>query len=153
MDPDYFVRRFDKTVSRASIIYYPPQDAELGKQQFGVAPHTDYGCLTLLHQDMTGGLQVRNSRGEWVTALPIEGTLVVNVGDLLARWSNDRFRSNPHRVVNRSGVARYSMAMFIDPNFDTPIIPIVEGDKPKYEPTTCGDYILSRYDDSFAYRQ
>lgn len=153
LDPNYFVTRYDKTVSRASIIYYPPQDVTLGKQQFGVAPHTDYGCLTLLHQDATGGLQVRNSSGEWVAAHPIEGTLVVNVGDLLARWSNDRFRSNPHRVVNSSGVARYSMAMFIDPNFDTPIIPVVNGGEAKYEPTTCGKYILSRYDDSFAYRQ
>lgn len=150
---DTFDARYDKTVSRASIIYYPPQDAAMGERQFGVAPHTDYGCLTLLHQDATGGLQVRTGKGEWVTALPIEGTLVVNVGDLLARWSNDRFRSNPHRVVNSSGAVRYSMAMFVDPNFDTPIIPAVGGGEPKYEPTTCGEYILSRYDESFSYRQ
>ena len=150
---DTFDARYDKTVSRASIIYYPPQDAAMGERQFGVAPHADYGCLTLLHQDATGGLQVRTGKGEWVMALPIEGTLVVNVGDLLARWSNDRFRSNPHRVVNSSGAVRYSMAMFVDPNFDTPIIPAVDGGEPKYEPTTCGEYILSRYDESFSYRQ
>ena len=66
--------------------------------QFGVAPHTDYGCLTLLYQDPIGGLQVQGRNGEWVVAHPIEGTLVVNIGDLMARWTNNQFRSTPHRV-------------------------------------------------------
>ncbi len=151
---DTFTRRIDKPVTRASIVYYPPQAPDAGADQFGVAPHTDYGCLTLVHQDAVGGLQVRGRDGEWVTAHPIPGTLVVNVGDLLARWTNDRFVSTPHRVVNSAGVVRHSMAVFVDPNFEAEIVPVcAAGEAPHYEPTTCGDYILSRLDASFAYRK
>ena len=150
---DRFVQRFDRPISRGALIYYPPQDADLGAEQFGVAPHTDYGCLTLLYQDDTGGLQVQGLDGEWLTALPIPGTFVVNVGDLLARWTNDRFTSTPHRVINASGRERYSTVVFVDPNHDTMIDPVVRpGEAARYEPVTCGAHILDRYDTSFAYR-
>lgn len=155
LDPQTFVRNVDMPTSRGSFIYYPPQAPELGTEQFGVAPHTDYGCLTLLWQDATGGLQVRDASGEWVTAHPIDNTFVVNVGDLLARWSNDRFRSTPHRVINRSGVERYSMALFFDPDADTVIDPRValRDDEPSnYEATTCAEHIVGRYQASFKYR-
>jgi isopenicillin N synthase-like dioxygenase len=152
--PDSFVRTIDRPISRGSILYYPPQPPDMGADQFGVSSHTDYGCLTLLYQDSTGGLQVQDSGGTWLTAHPIEGTFVVNVGDLLARWTNDRFRSTPHRVVNRSGHARYSTALFIDPNADTLIEPVVRpGDAARYAPVTCAAYLRSRLDASFAYRQ
>jgi isopenicillin N synthase-like dioxygenase len=154
MDPEYFTYQFESTISRGSALYYPPQPPDLGDKQFGVAPHTDYGCLTLLSQDDAGGLQVLGSKGNWINATPIKGTYVVNVGDLLARWTNDQFRSTPHRVINSSGRARKSLAVFVDPNSDTPIIPVVkDGQTPKYTPTTCGAYILSRFDKSFSYRQ
>ena len=79
---------------------------------------------------------------------------MVNAGDLLARWSNDRFRSNPHRVINTSGRARYSVAVFVDPDFDTPIVPFTTGGEPaRYPEVGCGDYILGRYDAAFAYRK
>jgi len=150
---NHFTERFDRPVSRGSLIFYPPQPPDLGADQFGVAPHTDYGCLTLLAQDETGGLQVRGRSGEWLTAHPVEGALVVNVGDLLARWTNDRFASTPHRVVNRSGHARYSIAMFIDPNEETRITPVCcPGEEPHYPPVSVGDYIRARYDAAFAYR-
>jgi isopenicillin N synthase-like dioxygenase len=151
---DTFIRSFDRPISRGSLVYYPPQDPALGSRQFGVAPHTDYGCLTFVYQDEVGGLQVMGAEGQWLMAHPIPGTFVVNVGDLLARWTNDRFKSTPHRVVNSSGRERYSMAVFVDPNHDTLIAPIVrDGEMAKYEPVDCGDYILGRYDTSFAYRR
>lgn len=151
--PETFLQSIAKPVTRASIIYYPPQPPEAGAEQFGVAPHTDYGCLTLLNQDSVGGLQVRDRKGDWVTAHPIEGTLVVNVGDLMARWTNDRFASTPHRVVNTSGRERFSIGVFVDPDYDTPVAPVVlQGDSARYEPTTCGDYIVGRLDKAFAYR-
>ena len=128
----------------------------MGTDQFGVAPHTDYGCLTLLWQDATGGLEVLNKQKEWVTAHPIEGTLVVNVGDLLARWTNDRFSSTAHRVINRSGHERYSMALFFDPDVDTLIDPtavIGSDEESHYPPVTCGEHILSRYEAAFSYRK
>ena len=78
-------------------------------------------------QDQVGGLEVQNHQGEWVTAHPIEGTLVVNVGDLLMRWSNDVFRFTPHRVINRQSCERYSMVVAWDPDFDTLIEPALFG--------------------------
>ena len=150
---DYFIGKFGKPVSRGSLVYYPPQPPDLGEEQFGVGPHTDYGCLTLVYQDAVGGLQVATRTGEWVTAIPIEGTFVVNIGDLMARWSNDHFKSTPHRVVNSSGRTRCSVAMFIDPDADTEVIPAYESEAPRFEAVAVGDYIQSRYDASFDYRK
>ena len=154
VEADYFTHCFAKPISRGTLVYYPPQPPDAGADQFGVAPHTDYGCLTLVHQDNVGGLQVADRRGEWVMAHPIDDTLVVNVGDLLARWTNDRFKSTAHRVVNQSGRERHSIAVFVDPDFDTPIEPVCQaGETPHYPSVTCGEYILSRFDAAFAYRQ
>ena len=151
---DRFVRTVGRPISRGSVIYYPPQQPGMGAEQFGVSPHTDYGCLTLLHQDDTGGLQVQGTDGTWLMAHPIPGTFVVNVGDLLARWTNDRFRSTPHRVVNRSGRARLSTAIFVDPDRDTAIEPVLRsGEPPHYDTVTCGAYLRSRLDATFAYRR
>ena len=153
---DSFLKATDEPIARSSIIHYPPQSEDLGEEQFGVAPHTDYGCLTLLWQDQVGGLEVQNREGEWVTAHPIDNTLVVNVGDLLMRWTNEGFISTPHRVVNRKGQERYSMVIAWDPNFDTIVDPSVvcqNGALPLYSPLSCGDYVLSRFDSSFGYRQ
>ncbi|MFM8546500.1 MAG: isopenicillin N synthase family dioxygenase [Betaproteobacteria bacterium] len=151
---DAFTRQFSKPISRGSLVYYPPQAPELGDRQYGVAPHTDYGVITLLHQDPVGGLQVATRGGEWVTATPIPGTLVINSGDLMGRWSNDVFRSNPHRVINSSGRERLSIAVFVDPDYDTPIVPVTEpGVAPRYPEVTCGEYILGRFDKAFEYRK
>ncbi len=151
---DTFTRSIGRPISRGSMIYYPPQPPDMGEEQFGVSTHTDYGCLTLLYQDNTGGLQVQGTKGTWIEATPIPGTFVVNVGDLLARWSNDRFRSTPHRVVNSSGRARLSTALFIDPDRDTEITPVTRtGEAAHYETVTCGDYLRSRLDAAFAYRK
>lgn len=150
---DYFTRRFDRPTTRGSLVFYPPQPADADGEQFGVSPHTDFGSLTLLYQDPIGGLQVQGREGEWLVARPIEGTLVVNIGDLMERWTNNRFKSTPHRVINRTGRQRLSIAVFVDPNFETPVVPVCrDGEAPQYEPVTCGEYIISRYDASFAYR-
>ena len=154
---DFFSARYTLPLQRTQMIYYPPQAPDLGKDQFGVAPHTDYGCITLLYQDRNGGLQVRDrSNRSWIDATPIDGTFVVNVGDLLARWSNDRFASTPHRVINSSGHERYSIATFYDPSFATVVDPRDLGaseEECNYEPITAGRHILSRFDKSFGYRR
>jgi isopenicillin N synthase-like dioxygenase len=151
---DTFIQRFEKPISRGSLVYYPPQPPELGDRQYGVAPHTDYGVITLLHQDPVGGLQVATRGGEWVTATPIPGTLVINAGDLMGRWSNDVFKSNPHRVINSSGRERLSIAVFVDPDYDTPIVPVTAaGVDAKYPEVSCGEYILGRFDKAFEYRK
>ena len=157
LPPDHFAAAFAKPLARGSLLYYPPQPAEMGADQFGVSAHTDYGALTFVAQDDVGGLQVLNRSGEWIAAPPIPGCFVVNIGDLMARWSNDLFVSTPHRVVNASTRDRYSMAVFFDPHPDTPIAAIPScvppGQEPLYPPTTCGDHITGRFDAAFAYRK
>ena len=154
---EFFQDKFRKPLARGSIIYYPPQPPEAGAEQFGVSPHSDYGCLTLLWQDDNGGLQVRAKDGGWIEAPPILDTFVINIGDLLARWTNDLFASTAHRVINRSGRERYSIALFYDPHFDTAIEVLdtccAPGVAPRYTPTTCGAYILERFGGAFSYRQ
>lgn len=153
----YFTERFGKPLARGAVLHYPPQPPTDPDGQFGTSAHTDYGGLTLLWQDGNGGLEVLNRDGDWVAAPPIPGTLVINVGDLLSRWTNDVFASNPHRVVNRSGNERYSMPVFFDPDYDTVIETLescIDSDHPSgYAPTTCGDYIRGRFDAVFEYRK
>ena len=154
---DFFNDKYRKRLQRTQIIYYPPQPALDDAEQFGVAPHTDFGCITLLWQDDNGGLEVlERSSQSWIPAPPIPGTLVVNVGDLLGRWTNDRYASTPHRVVNRSGRERFSIATFYDPDFKAMVDPrqlgTPEADS-HYEPTTAGDHILGRIERSFGYRK
>ncbi|CAM2139916.1 Isopenicillin N synthase family oxygenase [Pararobbsia alpina] len=157
LDPAFFASRYTKRMQRTQMVYYPPQPPMSDEDQFGVAPHTDYGCITLLWQDNVGGLQVREIANDtWIDAPPIPGTFVVNVGDLLARWSNDRFRSTLHRVINTSGRERYSIATFYDPTYDARVDPRELGADHgtlRYEPVAAGDYILGRINDSMAYRK
>ena len=153
---DYFEARFAKPLARGSLVRYPPHPADAGPRVFGTVAHTDYGGITLVWQDDSGGLEVENRAGDWVPVHPIPGTLVVNIGDLMARWTNDVFASNPHRVINRSGRERHSMAVFFDPDHDTVIetLPtcLAPDELPGYPPTTCGAYIGERFDAVFRYR-
>ncbi len=153
---DAFLKTAAHPLSRASLTLYPLQPPDLGQDQFGVGPHTDFGVLTVLCQDSVGGLQVQDYEGDWVPAHPIPGTLVINAGDLLARWTNGRFRSTPHRVVNASARERLSLVLAFDPDFDTPIDPALvcePGEEPEHEPISCGDYLLWRFGRAFDYRK
>lgn len=152
---DFFLRTSATPLSRASFVYYPQQPEDMGEDQFGVGPHTDFGVLTVLCQDSVGGLQVENLNGEWIQAPPIEGTLVVNVGDLLSRWTGGAYRSTPHRVVNSSGRERLSLVLAFDPDPDT-LIDACEVFGPGHvasdDPVTCGDYLVWRFGKAFSYR-
>ncbi len=152
---DFFLTSCDRPLSRASFVYYPTQDESCGEEQFGVAPHTDFGVLTVLCQDNTGGLQVTDINGDWIHAPPIEGTLIVNVGDLLSRWTGGAYKSTPHRVINSSGRERLSLVLAFDPNPETLIDPAaVHGDQTveHTDVISCGDYLLQRFAKAFAYR-
>lgn len=151
----FFLQSCDVPLSRASFVWYPQQDASLGADQFGVGPHTDFGVLTVLCQDDVGGLQVQDISGTWIEAPPIEGTLVVNVGDLLARWTDNLCKSTPHRVVNRSSRERLSLVLAFDPDPQTMIDQqaIFGPDhKSSAAPITCGDYLNWRFAKAFEYR-
>ncbi|HWK46638.1 MAG TPA: 2-oxoglutarate and iron-dependent oxygenase domain-containing protein [Stellaceae bacterium] len=154
---DFFADKYRKRLQRTQIIYYPSQPPDIEDDQFGVAPHTDFGCVTLLWQDQNGGLEVlERSTKSWLPAPPIPGTLVVNVGDLLGRWTNDRYASTPHRVVNRSGRERFSIATFYDPDYQALIDPRALGtpeSECRYEPVPAGDHIIGRISRSFGYRK
>lgn len=151
---DFFKRKYRYPLQRTQTIWYPPAEnpSTFEGITYGVAPHTDYGCITLLWQDDTGGLEVKNLQNEWIPADPIADTLVINIGDLLCRWSNNRYRSNMHRVINKSGKERFSIATFYDPDFDAVIDPLELGvpdaEGSHYEPVTAGAYIMGRIRDS-----
>lgn len=154
LQEDFFLQKSSAPLSRASYVYYPAQPEDCGEQQFGVGPHTDFGVLTVLCQDDTGGLQVQDVNGEWIHAPPIDGTLIVNVGDLLSRWTAGEYKSTPHRVVNTSGRERLSLVLAFDPEPDTLIdAAAIPGLTPVDEATTCGDYLLQRFARAFSYRQ
>jgi isopenicillin N synthase-like dioxygenase len=90
---------------------------------WGVGEHTDYGLLTILRQDDTGGLQVK-SRSRWIDAPPIPGSFLCNIGDMLERLTRGIYRSTPHRVLNTSQRDRLSFPFFFDPNFNARMSPI-----------------------------
>lgn len=151
---DFFEACYQKPLARGQLVYYPSStETDEAEQRFGVAPHTDFGVLTLLLQDSSGGLQVRSKSGEWIEAPSIAGTLVCNIGDLLARWSNDRFASTLHRVINRTANARYSIPVFFDPHTDTVVDPADLGVSKQdcaYEPVIAGQHISVRNKKSFS---
>ncbi|NKB54313.1 MAG: isopenicillin N synthase family oxygenase [Rhizobiaceae bacterium] len=150
-DPGDLTQHFDLPTTWLRLLYYPPTDPMAGSGSdgdlFGSAPHTDFGCLTILAQDDIGGLQVQTPAGNWVNAPRIEGTFVVNVGDMLHRWSNGLLRSTPHRVINSSGKSRYSCPFFYDPNVATMVAPLAATVSPQrpaqFEPLNFGAFLRS----------
>lgn len=157
MEPDYFARFVDKPMATLRILHYPPHPGTFDGTRYGAGAHTDYGNLTLLTQSSVGGLEVRTRAGEWITAPPIAGAFVCNIGDCLMRWSNDTYVSTPHRVINRSGAERYSIAFFFDANPDARVecLPTCQGkDRPAlYPPITAGEHLLERLNATYAHRQ
>ena len=156
LDQEFFLKTCKNPLSRASLVYYPNQPSNLGKNQFGVSSHTDFGVLTVLCQDSVGGLQVEDINGNWFHAPPIEDTIIVNVADLLSRWTGGEYKSTPHRVVNKSGKERLSIVLAFDPDPETIIDPkeiLGETIKDIEKPITCGDYLIWRFGKAFSYRK
>jgi isopenicillin N synthase-like dioxygenase len=149
MPEDYFFQFAKKPMVQMRLFHYPPQPP-VTNAQFGVAPHTDYGLVTLLLQDAIGGLELRKRESEeWLAAPYVPGTLVVNIGDLFQRWTNDLYISNLHRVVNRTGLERFSIPTFFNLDYDAMVecLPTCQSadDPPRYAPIACGDYLVSRF--------
>lgn len=115
LPPDYFEDDFRGASSTVRLIQYAPQPpAE--DDLFGFAPHTDGSFITFLPRSAYPGLEVRTTDGAWIRPPDVPGAFVVNTGEMLARYSNDRFVPTPHRVVNRSGRIRHAMPFFYGPN-------------------------------------
>ena len=124
----HFLADFTKPLTQLRLLHYPPQPA--GEQALGVEAHTDTGAFTVLLQDQSGGLEVRNRAGDWIAAPPIDGTFVINIGDMMQHWTGGRFVSTPHRVANRSGRDRISVPFFANPDYAAKIRPLGQADGP-----------------------
>ena len=154
---DWFAPHFRQPTTFLRLLHYPPQPADAPDDAFGSAPHTDYGFITILAQDERGGLEVRRRDGTWLAAPPLPGTWVVNVADMLSRWTNGRWQSTPHRVKNLSGGDRYSCPYFFDMSMDSivEVLPTCDGPAgpAKFPPVRYGDYLIERLDRNYAYRK
>ena len=135
---EYFDGPFKELQFSLRMTHYPHQDGPV-TDEFGLAPHTDTSFLTLLAPNEVPGLSIKTQSGNWIEAPAIDNAYVVNGGQMLQRWTNDRFLATPHRAINRSGGERYAIPFFCDSNIDWPIaaVPTTVGpDKPPKYPTT-----------------
>ena len=141
----YFDTAFTDFQYKLRATHYPDQP-DAPDDEFGIAPHTDTSFLTLLAPNEVRGLSIRTQNGEWIAPPVIPDAFMVNGGQLLLRWTNDRFLATPHRAVNRSGGERYALAFFCDANIDWPIaaVPTCVGPNrpPKYETTNYTEYMI-----------
>jgi isopenicillin N synthase-like dioxygenase len=151
VEPGFFADKFDRPMATLRLLRYPAAESG-GDEPIGAGTHTDYGNLTLLATDGVAGLELRTRAGKWIEAPPLAGAFIVNIGDCLMRWTNDVYVSTPHRVVNRSGRERYSIAFFFDPNPDAQVavIPacVGRGGSTRYPPVLAADYLRFRLDAS-----
>ena len=148
-----------RTSSTVRLNHYPIGDpvpvnerdglADLGETALGY--HTDPGVLTLLLQDNTGGLQTQARDGQWIDIAPTDGTIVVNLGDMMQAWTNDRYRAAIHRVVPMTTQRRFSIPYFSNPQRDAIIEPIPElcTAGPRYRPIQWRSFMAARAYDNF----
>jgi len=129
-----------------SLNWYPPLErAKMDRTQWGISPHSDYGSVTLLSQDELGGLEVRNSAGVWIDVPPVRGSFIVNIGELLALWTNDLYAPSLHRAANiETDRPRVSCAFFTYPHGRTQVacLPTCQGpdNPPRYEPVIAEEF-------------
>ena len=131
------------------LLHYPPISKNSPSDLYGSAPHTDFGSLTILAQDEIGGLQVQTREGEWIDVPKLEGSFVVNVGDMLSRYTNGLLRSTPHRVINKSEKERFSCPFFFDPHTNAVVQPLKGTGKPKFSPINFGEFLREELEASY----
>jgi isopenicillin N synthase-like dioxygenase len=161
LPPTYFEDKIDRHRSALRALNYPKLDVALAAGEVRAGAHTDYGSLTILWQDSTGGLQVRNRARQWVDATPRPNSFVINLGDLMARWTNDKWVSTLHRVVQPPQAAalpparRQSIAFFHNVNADAVVSALPTctdaANPPKYPPIQAWDFLLQKHQASTGY--
>lgn len=150
LEESFFADKIDRHITAMRINHYPAQEVPPAPGQLRAGAHTDYGMLTVLNgENKPGGLQVQTRAGQWIAVETDPDTFVVNIGDLLMRWTNDRWVSNTHRVVNPPGSgpqeARISIAFFHHPNYDALIECVAPEGEAKYPPVLSGEYRDLKY--------
>ena len=144
LTPSELRARYTKPIAFMRLFHYPPT-TNVAQNEFGAAEHKDYGFLTILAQDSTGGLEVRSPDGELVLAPPRPGNFIVNAGDMLSEITAGTIRSAPHRVINRAGIGRYSIPFFYDPDFDARFDSL-----PQF---SAGEFLLAKFNKFYQYRK
>lgn len=146
-DNKYYESEFKNCHGYLRIINYNPPKGLVDEVE-GLGMHTDMSCVTIVYQDEVGGLQVKSREGKWMDISPGEETLVVNIGDLLQAWSNEKLRSSEHRIVLKKPVNRLSLAFFWcfedEKVIMAPNEVVGEGNARIYEPFVCSDYLKFR---------
>ncbi len=155
MPDDYFEPFIDAPVSALRALNYPEQTRPPKPGQLRAGAHTDYGSLTiLLPQAGSRGLEIKTPDGNWTPVPPVPDAFLINIGDLMALWTNDRWVSTLHRVVNpppdQGGMdRRQSLAFFHQPNWDAEIAVldqcVADGEKPRYNPVLSGPYLMNKF--------
>lgn len=150
---DYFDQAFAEPQYTLRMTHYPFVE-ELGENEFGIAPHSDTSFLTLLAQNEVPGLSLRTRDGRWIDAPALHGHFLVNGGDMLRRWTNDRFLATPHRASNRSRRERYAIPFFVDCSIDWPMecLPTCTGagHPARYPRFTYAEYMSAYHDAAYA---
>ncbi|RUT09956.1 2OG-Fe(II) oxygenase [Dulcicalothrix desertica PCC 7102] len=151
---DFFANNHNQNHHTLRLLHYPPIQTPLLPEQTRAGEHSDYGSITLLFQhDEISGLEIQTASGDWIKAPAIPGTVVVNTGDLMQRWTNNKFCSTKHRVVipENTNQSRYSIAFFCHPNDDTQItcLPSCINESPMYPPISAKEYLLTRLQSTY----
>ncbi|EOY15728.1 Hyoscyamine 6-dioxygenase, putative isoform 3 [Theobroma cacao] len=159
LEVDFFDRpeMLGKPIATLRLLHYEGQISDPSKGIYGAGAHSDYGLITLLATDDVMGLQICKDKDakprKWEYVAPIKGAFIINLGDMLERWSNCIFKSTLHRVLG-NGQERYSVAYFVEPSHDCLVecLPTCKSEKnpPKFPPIRCGTYLTQRYKDTHA---
>jgi isopenicillin N synthase-like dioxygenase len=146
--PDFFTRHFSKPVADMVINHYLGREEARPVSDQASGAHTDHGTVTILWQDDSGGLEVLDKHNNWIAVPPLAGSYVINIGELMKRWTNGRFPATVHRVVHHKDVGRLSMPLFCNPNFRTVVDPRELGiadEAAKYPPVLSGEFLIARF--------
>ncbi len=142
-DADYFDDKFSKPMALLRGNYYPSRPDWAGDKDFGIAEHTDYGCVTLLATDGVAGLEAQTRDGAWIPVRAEPGEFIINFGEMLQMWTQGQVRATPHRVRGSSD-ERISVPMFFNPNYDTNVAPLSSNDT-----ILAGEHLTKRFEETY----
>lgn len=145
-DADFFRDKFARPMALLRGNFYPERPADATDKDFGIATHTDYGCLTLLATDGSPGLEVRKRGGGWIPVAAPPGEFVINFGEMLDMWTRRRIVATPHRVVGTSA-ERISVPLFFNPSHDVNVAPAGAA------PITAVEHLERRYKETYVHLQ